>query len=719
MSSIRELVEQQLEEEGEEELEEYITYEDEEGDDPDELQVRRDNASTEVRLNKTFPETVFICGLPKVGAEKTSKLNNVLDKIIDKYGSNKKVMPLNPDTNTTDGILFVTFDSAEMADNAAKQMNGFSLDKNHTFKVVKVDEFDKITSRSEEFRPKTNVARASRVDHRNWLADPNCREQFLLRYQQETEIYWHDTMAGEPVLYYGGEREKQGGKIWCDFKVQWSPQGSYITTFHKQGINLWSGDQLQKWKVRFPHEGVKYLQFSPSEEFMLTWNGSHAMETDENAVKFFRVLTGECLRTCRTPQISPLNDRGDFPHFLWSKDGRFVAECNESTILVRDTQNEFKLLQDEEGRSRSLKYENLATFQWSPKDNIIALWTLEKSNNPARLVLVEIPSRVELAARCRTQVEAKMHWQSEGDYLCLLVTKLSKTGKRGATNLEIFRIREKNIPVDIVEVRDTVKEFAWETGGNRFAVITTDDTGHKPKLVFYVLVNQKCTQVCSLDLPSNSFTQIFWAPGGQYFVCAAITQGSGGDLLFGGLMPDNKLEILHRDEHFMLTSVEWDPSSRYVITSVTQPHPASMPDEMSGFKYQMEAGYAIWTFQGRQLYKMQKEKLFSISWRPHPPSMLSEDQQKNIKKNIKQFSKKYDALDEQAKESARKAFREDREERTNDFLSILDRIRDNNDRALEENGWRDAMDEMLQSQNWEVSNETLEEELDSYEELIQ
>merc|ERR1712225_134127 len=111
-------------------------------------------------------------------------------------------------------------------------------------------------------------------------------------------------------------------------------------------------------------------------------------------------------------------------------------------------------------------------------DNIIAVWTLEKDNNPARLVLIEIPSRTELAARSRTQVEAKMHWQSEGDYLCLLVTKLSKTGKKGATNLEIFRIREKNIPVDIVEVRGTVKTFAWETAGNRFAVITTDDSGH-------------------------------------------------------------------------------------------------------------------------------------------------------------------------------------------------------------------------------------------------
>merc|ERR1711988_1347129 len=399
---------------------------------------------------------------------------------------------------------------------------------------------------------------------------------------------------------------------------------------------------------------------------------------------------------------------------MGSKDGRYFAECNETTVYVRDTQT-FELLKDEEGRKRSLKYDNLASFQWSPKDNIIALWTHEKSNNPARLVLVEIPSRNELAARSRTQVECKMHWQSEGDFLCLLVTKLSKTGKKGATNLEIFRIREKNYPVDIVEVRDTVKAFHWETGGNRFALITTDDTGHKPKMLFYVLSKEKTECVASLDLPSNSFTEIFWAPGGQYFVCAAMGGSSSGDLLFGGLMPDNKLEVLHRDEHFMLTNVEWDPSSRYVITAVTQP----MRDEGAGFKYQMEAGYAIWTFQGRQLHKQQKEKLYVVSWRPHPPSLLTDHQQAEIRKNIKKFSKRYDALDEQEKETARNAFKADRDRRTDAFLDILERIQENNDAYAAENGWEYAVMAWRENQVWEKVETTIEEDLDANEELIQ
>merc|ERR1711988_1922510 len=92
-----------------------------------------------------------------------------------------------------------------------------------------------------------------------------------------------------------------------------------------------------------------------------------------------------------------------------------------------------------------------------------------------------------------------------------------------------------------------------------------------------------------------------------------------------------------------LTDVQWDPSSRYVITAVVQP----MKDQAGGFKYQMEAGYSIWTFQGRSLYRCQKEKLWQVFWRPHPPSGLSDEQQLSIRKNLKAYSKRYDSIDRQ------------------------------------------------------------------------
>lgn len=666
-----------------------------------------DSLEDPVNKNVKFETTVFVCGLPKIDSAKKEKLLGVLGKVLDKYGANEKHMPFDEATGKSCGVVIVTYESIGSSDAAVATLNGFRLDSNHTFKAVKIDAFDEITHRPDTFQPNKTLSSFPRSDFRDWLADDACREQILLRYQNDTEIYWHDPMAGAPVLCYGGEREKRQKKIWCDWKVQWSPLGSYLATFHQQGVALWAGPEFTR-KMRFPHNEVRRVQFSPNEDHIVTWNGAHPSQMDDNAVRIFRVLTGESMRTCRTPSMAPAG--GEFPHYLWSHDGKYFAECNETSVLVRETDT-FNLITDEDGKARQLKYDSLHTFQWSPKDNILAVWTLEKNQNPARLVLVEIPSRRELASRSRTQVEASIYWQSEGDYLCLLVTKLSKTGKKGNTNLEIFRLRARNIPVDIVELRDTVSGFFWETKGNRFGVMTKDEAGHRPKILFYALGNEKCENVQSFDLPASSFTDMFWAPNGQYFVCAAMGHG---DLLFAGLMPDHKLELLHKDEHFMVTDVLWDPSSRYVITAVSQP----MRDEAGGYRFQMEAGYAIWTFQGRNLYKQQKEKLWQVAWRPHPPSMLSDQKQREIRKNIKQFSKRYDALDDHAKEHARQAFRRDRDEKMGGFREILDRLAEYRQDRADENGWDAAWDAHGENQGWEMDETTIEEELDTSEELI-
>merc|ERR1740121_2870114 len=670
----------------------------------------------------------MICNVPKIQKAKYDKLLGVLGKIIDKNGPNTKVMPFDEqEPPTTLGMVIVNFEKVEDAEKAATSLHGMQLDKSHVFKVVKMDKFDEIVNREEEFRAVKTLSTFSRCDFREWLTDTKCREQLLLRYQAETEIYWHDTLNGQPLLCNGGEREKASGKIWCDWRGMWSPLGTYMVTFHAQGIALWAGPDFTK-KVRMHHNSVKDIEFSPNEEYVLTWNGSTAYDADDTAVRIFRVLTGERVKQCRCPAMAPLG--GDFPHFLWSHDGRYFAEGKETLeateetsrvgggILIRDTEN-FELIKDDAGKKSKLPFDQLHTFQWSPKDNYIAAWTLEKEGNtreggqqPARLTIMEIPSRRELASRSRTQVEASMYWQSEGDYLCLLVTKLvGKMKNQGVTNLEIFRIREKNVPVDGVEIKDKVEGFFWETKGNRFGVLVKDEAGNHSRLLFYQLGKEKCENVQTFVLPGNSHNQLLWAPEGQYFVSAAI---GNGELLFGGLTQDNKLEILHKDEHFMLTDVSWDPSSRYVLTAVTQP----MQSAMGGFKTAMEAGYKLWSFQGRVLFQQQKEKLWHIAWRPHPPALLPANKQKEVRRDIKKYSKKYDALDESAKDKARNEFREERETKTRAFMEVLERLRDWKEDKEEENDWQDAVDEYLGNQGWEMTETTVEEVEKEDEELI-
>lgn len=73
----------------------------------------------------------------------------------------------------------------------------------------------------------------------------------------------------------------------------------------------------------------------------------------------------------------------------------------------------------------------------------------------------------------------------------------------------------------------------------------------------------------------------------------------GKNLVLGGLKAMNgQLEFFGVDdmepyraaEHFMCTNIEWDPTGRYVATSVTSIH-------------QMENGFNLWLFNGTPLYR--------------------------------------------------------------------------------------------------------------------
>ena len=89
---------------------------------------------------------------------------------------------------------------------------------------------------------------------------------------------------------------------------------------------------------------------------------------------------------------------------------------------------------------------------------------------------------------------------------------------------------------------------------------------------------------------------------------AAAAQGKF--LVLGGLKAMNgQLEFLSADEfetlnaaeHFMCTNIEWDPTGRFVATSVTSIH-------------QMENGFSIWAFNGTLLYRRAAPR--PLAWLP-------------------------------------------------------------------------------------------------------
>ena len=318
----------------------------------------------------------------------------------------------------------------------------------------------------------------------------------------------------------------------------------------------------------------------------------------------------------------------DWPVFKWSFDDAYFAKITrgpQGAISVYETPG-MGLLD-----KKSLKVANVEAFEWSPSDHIISYWTPEAGDIPARMTLVKFPTREIVRTKNLFNVtECKLFWQSQGEFLLVRVDRM-KSKKVSATNFELFRVKEKDIPVDVLETKTTeeITSLAWEPNGNRFIVLSTD--AGKPVASFYqVEASSASTATVGIKqtkvVDAKGITQVVWSPKGRFCVLAGV-RGLQGDLQF---WDTDDLVLLGSSEHDMCTDIEWDPTGRYVVSSV------------SFWKIQTDTGFIMWTFAGQQVMRQNIPKFKQLLWRPRPPTLLSADQQKKISKNLKSYAKEFE-----------------------------------------------------------------------------
>jgi translation initiation factor 3 subunit B len=162
-------------------------------------------------------------------------------------------------------------------------------------------------------------------------------------------------------------------------------------------------------------------------------------------------------------------------------------------------------------------------------------------------------------------------------------------------------VREKNIPVEVIEIKDTVIAFAWEPKGDRFATVMTADVinperglaGLRTNINFYMLEKATKTAVInnfklirvsrvfsnSGQIDKKQLNSIFWSPKGRFLAFANLGRGITQfefeifDCDYEGDNKDINKELnanimaVHVGESFGTTDVEWDPTGRYIATS--------------------------------------------------------------------------------------------------------------------------------------------------------
>jgi translation initiation factor 3 subunit B len=166
--------------------------------------------------------------------------------------------------------------------------------------------------------------------------------------------------------------------------------GTYFVTTHKQGVALWGGPSWKKIN-RFTHPNVNSIDFSPSEKYLVTFSNVpfKTPEGQSHSICVWDILTGTLLRSFPAP-AQEKNAEPNWPLLKWSFDDQYCARMkagSDGAIFVYESQTMGLL------GKKSIKVENLKEFYWSPSDNVISYWTPELGNIPARVTLMNIPTK--------------------------------------------------------------------------------------------------------------------------------------------------------------------------------------------------------------------------------------------------------------------------------------------------------------------------------------
>lgn len=310
--------------------------------------------------------------------------------------------------------------------------------------------------------------------------------------------------------------------------------------------------------------------------------------------------------------------RGNY--FKWSHDDKYFARMSEDKISIYETPG-CALLD-----KKSLVFKNIDNFEWSPASNVMAIFIQGQQNTPSFLTLIELPSRKEIYRKSLFSVKTcTMKWQSEGKYLSLQVDRYTKSKKATVTSFEIFNLSEKIITTEILLMNDEPRLFEWEPSGNRFGIIHGAKGAPRVNVSFYQMGKKKLIHHKTME--NKNAKKLFWSPRGSFVVIG----GPNGSLEFYNAVLN---ETMGEGEHYMVSALQWDPTGRYVCTYV------------SAWNAAMEHGYVIHTFKGDVVHKVLKDQFYDFQWRPRPKSLLTDEQESQIRSNLKEYAAKYKKEDD-------------------------------------------------------------------------
>lgn len=631
----------------------------------------------EVNPDVGIENFVVIDGAPVIPEKKLEALTRVLKKLFGSVGKiveNGFHMPVD-DSGNTKGYAFIEYESPEQAAEAVQAYNHKKLDQKHTLLVNKLSDVERYGFAGNvetEYKEPEIKPFQPREHLKWWLTDSQGRDQYLVQRAKDVDVFWHKKNGpSEPAA---------PAPIHTQTFSRWSPKGTYLVTFHLEGVQLRGGPS---WKVlgQFPHMKPEAVDFSPNEKYIVTVSkdpiklppaDSEARdrcpfkEADEgNYVIVWDIRTSLPLRTF--PLGANPAKRPPWPMFKWSPDDKYFGRVVPGEAISIYSTPSMGLID-----KKSIKVPGVVDFEWCPApvqlagkaggepSYLICFWTPEMNNQSARVSIMDIPSRQVVRSRNMFSVAGcRMHWQDEGKYLCVKVDRHTKTKKSTYTNLEFFRLTEKDIPVEVVDLKETVINFAWEPKSDRCIAISRPEVVMTPaalaggaapapthhSITFYGLESgkgniAKWTMLKTVEKKGTN--SLFWSPRGRFVITGNVGGSGAVELDFYDMDHDDGnrtkeaptvIQHLGTVEHYGMTDLQWDPSGRFVASF------------SSVWRHRIENGYKIWDFRGSLLTEEGADQFGSFAWRPRPERALTKEQRKKVNKEMKKYSRRFDEED--------------------------------------------------------------------------
>lgn len=625
-----------------------------------------------------FDQYIVVSGAPVIPEAKVPVLQKALTGLFSKAGKVVNMeFPVDEATKKTKGFLFVECASAEDGKKIIKAFHTKRLDLKHRLFIYTMKDVERYNSDSfeTEFREPELPPFVPSSALQSWLLDDRVRDQYVLQNDKITSIVWNSPLDDE-------ENVVESRVNWSSNYVRFSPKGTYVFSYHPQGVTAWGGPHFDRIR-RFYHPNVRTSAVSPGEKYLVTFSADPITNTDQmdeespfsiknegHQICIWDIASGLLCATFPVVKSPYLH----WPLIRWSFNDKYCARMVGDTLVVHDADKKFAPMEN-----KSLKVPGIRDFSFAPTgvkiqpfrngdepSVVLAYWTPETNNMSCKATVVEVPRGRVLKTVNLVQVSnVTLHWQNKSEFLCFNVERHTKSKKTIFSNLEICKLTEKDCPVEKIEFKDRVVEMEFEPNGDRFVTISITDVDDDNiaiphnSVTFFALEKKDKSAITKKWKIAKTLTNMFsntisWSPAGRFVVIATVVKPNmrKSELFFYDLdyageknandNPDVEasLKKIASPNNSGVTDMTWDPSGRFLTCW------------SSALKHKVDNGYRMYNVSGSVVKEENIPNFRNFTWRPRPESKLTNAEKKKVKRNLKEWSAQFEEADAMEADSA-------------------------------------------------------------------